>query len=84
MPQRTRSVRSLIFLLDLRPNGDNVAINDPFQNSSSKTVETWEKWDEQIVPQAVKPLQRKLDLYFFSPEVTLNMTLSKSCHSTQS
>ena len=29
------------------------------------------KWDEQIVPQVVKPLQKNLDLYFSSPEVTL-------------
>ena len=42
------------------------------------------KWDEQIAPQVVKPLQRNLDIYFSSPEVTLNRTLYKSCHSQES
>ena len=42
-----------------------------------------EKWDEQIAPQVVKPLQKNLDLYFSSPEVTLNRTLNKSCHSPE-
>ena len=47
-------------------------------------METWEKWDEQIAPQVIKPLQKNLDLYFSSPEVTLNRTLNKSCHSPES
>ena len=38
------------------------------------------KWDEQIAPQVVKPLQKNLDLYVSSPDVTLNRTLNKSCH----
>ena len=42
------------------------------------------KWDEQIAPQVVKQLQRNLDLYFSSPEVTLNRTLNKSRHSPES
>ena len=42
------------------------------------------KWDEQIAPQVVKPLQKNLNLYFSSPEVTLNRTLNKSCHSPES
>ena len=42
------------------------------------------KWDEQIAPQVVKPLQKNLDLYFSSPEVTLNRSLNKSCHSPES
>ena len=42
------------------------------------------KWDEQIAPQVVKPLQKSLDFYFSSPEVTLNRTLNKSCHSPES
>ena len=40
------------------------------------------KWDEQIAPQ--KQLQKNLDIYFSSPEVTLNRTLNKSCHSPES
>ena len=47
-------------------------------------METWEKWDEQIAPQVVKPLQKSLDFYFSSPEVTLNRTLNRSCHSPES
>ena len=42
------------------------------------------KWDEQNATQVVKPLQKNLDLYFSSPEVTLNRTLNKSCHSPES
>ena len=42
------------------------------------------KWDEQIAPQVVKTLQKNLDLYFSSPDVTLNRTLNKSCHSPES
>ena len=71
-------------LLVLRPNRDNVAINDPFQSSSPRTVKNWEKWDKQFAPQVVKPLQKNLDLYFSSPEVTLNRTLNNSCHSPES
>ena len=40
--------------------------------------EVWklgQKWDEQIAPQVVKPLQKSLDFYFSSPEVTMNRTL---------
>ena len=43
-------------------------------------METWEK----IAPQVVKPLQKNLDLYFSSPELTLNRTLNKSCHLPES
>ena len=43
-----------------------------------------EKWDEQIAPQVVKPLQKNLDLHYSSPEGTLNRTLIKSCHSQES
>ena len=47
-------------------------------------VKLEKKWDEQIAPQVIKPLQKNLDLYFSSPEVTLNRTLNKSCHSPES
>ena len=46
-------------------------------------METWEKWDEQIATQVVKTLQKNLDLYFSLPEVTLNRTLNKSCHTPE-
>ena len=42
------------------------------------------KWDEKFSLQVIKPLQKNLDLYFSSPEVTLNRTLNKSCHSPES
>ena len=40
-------------------------------------METWKKWDEHIDLQVVNPLQKNMDLYFSSPEVTLNRTLNK-------
>ena len=70
------------------------SIFDPIGVMSPSTIrfkivlqELWKlgkKWDEQIAPQVVKPLQKNLDLYFSSPDVTLNRTLNKSCHSPES
>ena len=64
------------------------SIFDPIEIMSPSTIrfkivlqELWKlgkKWDEQIAPQKVIPLQKNLDLYFSSPEVTLNRTLNKS------
>ena len=64
------------------------SIFDPIGIMSPSTIrfkivlrELWKlggKWDKQITPQTVKPLQKNLDLYFSSPEVTLNRTLKKS------
>ena len=44
----------------------------------------WKKWDKHTAPQVIKPLRKNLDLCFSSPEVTLNRTLNKSCHSPES
>ena len=70
------------------------SIFDPIGIMSPSTIrfkivlqELWKlgkKWDDQIAPQLIKPLQKNLDLYFSSPEVTLNRTLNKSCHSPES
>ena len=70
------------------------SIFDPIGIMSPSTIrfkivlqELWKlgkKWDEQIAPQVVKLLRKNLDLYFSPPEVTLNRTLNKSCHSPDS
>ena len=70
------------------------SIFDPIGVMSPSTIrfkivlqELWKlgkKWDKQIASQVVKPLQKNLDLYFSSPDVTLNRTLNKSCHSPES
>ena len=39
------------------------------------------KWDKQIAPQVIKPHQK--NWYFSSPEVRMNRTLNKSCHSPE-
>ena len=67
---------------------DPIGIMSPstirFKKVLQKLWKLGKKWDEQIAPQVVKPLQKNLDLYFSSPEVTLNRTLNKSCHSPES
>ena len=67
---------------------DPIGIMSPLTIRLKKVLqELWKlgkKWDEQIAHQVVKPLQKSLDLYFPSPEETLNRTLNKSCHSPAS
>ena len=67
---------------------------DPIGIMSPSTIrfkivlqEPWKlgkNWDEQIALQVVKSIQKSLDLYFSSPEVTMNITLNRICHSTES
>ena len=52
-----------------------------FKTALQEPWKLWKKWDEQIAPQVVKPLQKNLD--FSSPEATLSKTLNKSCHSPE-